>query len=121
MFKKMDWVLLAALVILGIAMTIIIYRPASSAGSTVIIKENGIRTQAYPLSHNATYTITNGDGTNTLTIQDGYASITDANCHDYYCIRQGKINQPGQSIICLPHRLSIEIQGEGDIIDGISQ
>ncbi|WP_440248169.1 NusG domain II-containing protein [Catenibacterium faecis] len=32
-----------------------------------------------------------------------------ATCPDHLCIKQGTINKKGQSIICLPHKLIVEV------------
>lgn len=32
-----------------------------------------------------------------------------ATCPDHLCIKQGAINKKGQSIICLPHKLIVEV------------
>lgn len=56
---------------------------------------------------------------------NGGISIEDADCPDKICLKQGFINKPGQSIICLPHKLVIEIIGDtkeekSSEIDGIA-
>lgn len=38
--------------------------------------------------------------------------MSDANCHDQICVRSGKILAPGETIICLPHKVIIEITAE---------
>ena len=53
-------------------------------------------------------------GTNTLVIEDGYAYITDATCPDKVCIYQGKINRPGEIIVCLPNMMIAKIVGEDE-------
>ena len=41
-----------------------------------------------------------------------YGGMGPADCPDGYCIRQGKITGKGQVIVCLPHRLVLEVTGE---------
>lgn len=53
-----------------------------------------------------------GDGQyNLLTITSQGIFIEEANCPDQICVRWGKISKPGQTIVCLPHRLVISITG----------
>ena len=60
----------------------------------------------------------NKDGDyNTVTVKDGKIAVTEANCPDQYCVRQGFCNS-GEQIVCLPHRLVISFLGETEI-DGI--
>ena len=35
--------------------------------------------------------------------------MTDADCPDKYCIQMGKATHTGDTIVCLPHKLVIEI------------
>ncbi len=53
-------------------------------------------------------------GYNKLHIEHGAISITEADCRDHICISQGRVSTAGVPIVCLPHRLTIEIEG-GDI------
>lgn len=39
--------------------------------------------------------------------------MADANCPDSLCIQQGKISKDGEVIVCLPHRVLVEIVSEG--------
>jgi len=51
-------------------------------------------------------------GYNVVHVEHGAISVTDADCPDHICIEQGTITGPGIPIVCLPHRLVIEIRGE---------
>lgn len=51
------------------------------------------------------------NGINILYIKYGYAYMYDADCKDKICIKQGKINVAGQSIVCLPNKISITVCG----------
>lgn len=58
---------------------------------------------------------------NTIEVRDGKIRIKAANCNDQVCVRTGYIQKPGETIVCLPHKLIIEIQSVdgsqyGDII-----
>lgn len=51
---------------------------------------------------------------NTIELSDGRIQIKSATCRDQVCVRTGFINRAGQTIVCLPHQLVIEIQNIGD-------
>ncbi len=75
--------------------------------------------ETFDLSQNTTYTITtesdidkNLEGTNHLVIQDGKVWISDANCPNQDCVKQGKISMNGEMLVCLPHRVTVSIVGE---------
>ena len=58
---------------------------------------------------------------NTLKIENHTATIISANCRDQLCVYHKSISSPGESIICLPHKLSITIIGGNESVpDGIS-
>ena len=55
-----------------------------------------------------------------MKIQDGQVFISEADCPDGLCVNTGKISKTGQTIICLPHKLVIEItDSETSVSDDI--
>ena len=48
--------------------------------------------------------------TNTVVIENGYVYMQSANCNDKLCIKQGKITKIGESIVCLPNKIVVEIK-----------
>lgn len=63
----------------------------------------------YSLSEDQTLEIHSSYGNNTLTISGGTAVMTASDCRNQICVQSGGISEPGQMIVCLPHRLSAEI------------
>jgi hypothetical protein len=55
----------------------------------------------------------NGDS-NTIEVRDNRIRIKGATCPDQVCVRTGFISKPGKTIVCLPHKVVIEIHS----IDG---
>lgn len=61
-------------------------------------------------------------GYNNLKVHDYGIEMIDADCPDKVCLSFGFIERNGGTIVCLPHRLMVEIvgaPGEGDDIDVI--
>ena len=52
-------------------------------------------------------------GYNVLEIEGGAAAVTEADCGDLTCVNTGAISREGESIVCLPYRLVVEITGGG--------
>ncbi|MBQ8730790.1 MAG: NusG domain II-containing protein [Lachnospiraceae bacterium] len=48
-------------------------------------------------------------GYNKIVISDGKVYVSEADCDNHTCIKQGKIHMTEQSIVCLPHKLIINI------------
>lgn len=51
-------------------------------------------------------------GYNTIRISTEGVAILDANCPDKLCVHSPTIKVPGQSIVCIPHKLIVRITGE---------
>ena len=53
-------------------------------------------------------------GYNVLKVSKGSIAMIDADCPDKLCIGMGPISQVGAKIVCLPHRVFVEIvAGQG--------
>ena len=52
--------------------------------------------------------------TNHLVIRSGYADMTEADCPDQICVNQKTISKNGESIICLPNKIIVEVVGGKD-------
>ena len=63
--------------------------------------------------------IDNEYGRNTIIIDKNGAAVTHSNCADKYEVKAGKITSSGQSLICLPHRLTVRLEG-AEKSDGIA-
>ena len=86
--------------------------------AAVSVYQDGQLLASYPLTDDLTEAIPwEENGYNLLLIENGAASVTDATCPDQLCMRQRAISKNGESIICLPHRLVLQIEGEeeGDL------
>jgi len=62
-----------------------------------------------PLSQDHTETFTDALGSNTLEISGGSAKMTAADCPDHICVKTYPISSPGETIVCLPHKLVVEV------------
>ncbi len=64
------------------------------------------------------FTLEDGRGSNTVQVDQGRIRIAEADCPDQVCVNQGWISNGAVPIICLPHRLMIEIVDGGGGLDG---
>ena len=60
-------------------------------------------------------------GTNHIVIQDNAVYMSDADCPDKLCVHTGTIHKTGETIVCLPHRVVVEITGTTDTFDVVVQ
>lgn len=72
--------------------------------------EGGIR--EVPLDRDGTLEVTTSLGSNAIMVEDGCVLVADADCAGRDCVSQGPISYSGERIVCLPHRLWIEVSGK---------
>ena len=92
-------------------------------GERVRVYVDGMAVSEYSLSDEISIDIKGyGGGYNSLRISDGAAYMTDASCPDKLCIHQGKADRSGQSIVCLPNRVVVKVEGkDGNGYDAITR
>lgn len=125
--KKKDIILLAAALLFALAMPAVMNAADGAAGSRIRITVDGEEYGVYPLDENREIEVDTGDFCNKIRIYGGEAYMEEADCPDGYCVRQGKIKGMKQTIVCLPHKLVVEVTGAGedgqsgeeDIPDGV--
>jgi hypothetical protein len=103
-------IILVAIIVLVATVGLFLLNIFKIEGSFAVIKIDGKETERYPLSVNTEVVIETGDdGRNILVIADNKAFMKDANCPDKICEGHSKISYKGETIVCLPHKLVIEI------------
>lgn len=91
---------------------------SKSSGQTVLIESNGKLYGKYSLLSNNEITVerTTSKGkviSNTVHIKDGEVWVTDSSCTNQVCTKHAPIDEAGESIICLPNRMVVKIEGKG--------
>ena len=109
---KKDIILIAALFLIGAVIAAVVLL-SGGKGAIVQVSVDGAVVSEYPLLSDLETDIhgTQG-GVNHLVIKDGMAWMENADCPDGLCIKMGRIHQNGQSIICLPHKIVVQIVAE---------
>lgn len=105
---KADLLLIGAL-LLAALLSFLALRLWRVEGAVAVVRVNGVEIERHALDEDGVFPL-NG-GSNLLVIRDGEAAVVEADCPDLLCVRQGKIRYRGQTIICLPNRLSVTIEG----------
>ena len=116
----------AALIVLLAALALVIMLCLDfgvSDGSYACVYVDSEPRGEYPLYEDREIVIEGYNGSrNVLVIEDGRAYMKEASCPDRLCMHQGRIDKSGQTIVCLPNRVVIEIKnGEGGGYDAITQ
>ncbi|MBE6787456.1 MAG: NusG domain II-containing protein [Ruminococcaceae bacterium] len=111
---KNDIILIVSILCLSL-IALVIYKSNQSKGSMVKVTVDKQVKDCYNFNNNTETVILSGDKNqyeNVLVIKDGYAFIKSANCPDKICVKHHKISKTGETIVCLPHKLVVEITEE---------
>lgn len=105
-----DFLLLAGILLFSLLFWLA-FRIFSSEGKTLAVMVDGETVMTLPLDQDTEQVIRTEGGRNTVRIRDGKASCTEADCPDKICVKHSEIDTEGETIICLPHKLVLEVEG----------
>ncbi|EOT40023.1 NusG domain II-containing protein [Enterococcus columbae] len=115
--KPWDFFILFSLILASFAPLVLFSIQQASQPTvsyTAVLKVDGKELKSFPLSTNQkryTYKYTDPDGDyNLIEIDHQQIRIKAASCLDQICVQRGWIRKPGETIVCLPHKLVIEIK-----------
>ena len=117
--KKADIILFFVLIVIGLFLSWYAFA-GSEAGKTVVVRAGGELYGTYDLSKDQEITIEQNGHVNQFIIKDGTVQMIHSDCKNQVCVKTGAIRRSSQTIVCLPNRVIIEIQGEEDGYDAIS-
>ena len=109
--KRWDWlfILIAAAIAAGLYFSGIL--SPGEKGAYAVIYIDGEEFERLPLDEDIEFPVATKAGENIVVISGGKVSVTEADCPDKLCVKQGKIDRQGETIVCLPHKLVVEIEG----------
>ena len=105
-------VALILLILIAVALSTLVMFISRTVGDTVIVTVDNQKIGEYSLTQDKSIKIQTANGYNDLTIKDGTAFISSASCPDGICSSHRPIKHNGESIICLPNKVIVEINSE---------
>lgn len=102
--KKGDFVIIGAIAA-AFVLSIVLLVAVKGQGSRVVIKQDN--KIIYDESINVDKTV--NTGTNTVVIKSGVVYMESASCKNQICVSTGEISKKGESIVCLPNKVVVEI------------
>lgn len=120
MIKKADIFLTLALIIAGLAISYFL-TVDSSSGSVLKITSDGKLFGSYSLLEDQQISLDKTGHHNTVEISDGTVSMVSSDCSGQDCVHQRSISESGESIVCLPNRIVLEISGGKAKYDSIAR
>ena len=117
MIKKLDIIIIIALLILSFIPTVIL-GISNNKDFTGIYAEISVASEVIDtiyfqdLEEEKHIPIITKYGENIIHASKDGIYMEEADCPDQVCLRDGTISKVGQSLVCLPHKLIVEIKGE---------
>ena len=107
--KKKDIILGIGIIAVALLMLLVLQINRGEEGNRIQVILDGKIYGTYSLEKDQVIEIEEGSFYNKIRVEDGKAYMEEANCPDGYCEEQGKISRHTQTIVCLPHKLVVEV------------
>ena len=115
-FKKTrnDLILLAGILLLA-SLCLVIFHFTKTSGNSVLITLNGSPYKVLSLSEYTELAVQNGAQSNIIVVKDGKAFVGEASCPDKICKAHRPISKVGETIVCLPNKLTLRIISQSSL------
>lgn len=120
---RADKFLIAAILLCSLLGLVKIYRhffaPLNQlfpAQATITTRDQVLHTFALdPAADKKSFHVSGRLGAATIEVANGKIRMQEANCPEQICVKQGWIQEPGASIVCLPGEIIIHIDGPAPV------
>lgn len=103
-----DFVIAACVLLL--AALIWVFPLLGERGAYAAVEQNGEDVAELSLSEERELRISGC----TVRVENGAVYVAESDCPDRVCVRTGKISKEGETVICVPNKISIRISGESE-------
>jgi len=112
MNRKLITVLDVFIIFISIVLSVTVFVTFlfSDEGKKVVVSIDDQVVAEMPLNTSLTKKFETENGFNLVVISNGECYVEKADCRDGICVNRGKIHKIGESIVCLPHKLIVEIK-----------
>lgn len=117
LFSKKDILLLGSILSLAAAGFLALWLFGQREGASVRILLEGQLYGEYDLRANREISVACSGGFNKVIIEEGQVYVAEADCPDGWCVRHAAVSRAGEVIVCLPHRLVVEVRGNAPAVD----
>ena len=114
-FCKYDLIAIVIVIALIILSSFVFWKVVGTEeGSRVVVYEDGKVIREVSLTEDTEFVV-EGTYTNKIAVRDGKAAVIESDCPGGDCMHSGWISESGRSIICLPNRVEVRIEGDSDV------
>jgi len=111
--KKTD-LILVVIALVAAAGIWLFYSAGAEKGLIAVVTVDGELKAELPIKFNDSVTIETEWGYNIVRTEYGQVFVEEADCRDQICVDHKKVSKVGETIVCLPHKMVVEIIGEGE-------
>ena len=121
MIKRLDLVILTGALLLAGLLGLLLFQ---GEGATLVVEINGTVVEKISLSslqEETKYSYETPSGRIEILADREGAEILSSGCENKLCVKSGKIKKNGQSILCLPGRTVLRLEGAEEApLDGVT-
>lgn len=121
---RADKILLAGLLLLAFVCAGALYGrfllPGSTQGARAVLTVGGKVVRTVELPGSGSFLLQGQSGPATVEVEGKRIRMQQAHCPGGHCLRQGWIEQPGESIVCVPGQIVIRIEGAA-VLDAVTR
>lgn len=114
--RRLDWIPVCLLVLVGLGLLLL----PREVGGTFTVTCDGEVLGTYPLGEDRVIPVETSFGSNVLTVSGGAVSVTEADCPGGDCTHTASVSRAGETIVCLPHRLIVSVNGASEGPDAVT-
>ena len=119
-WNRFDTLVALTVALLAIVSALLFYLPRSQTGVlTVVVTVSGQEIQRTPLSEFTAADVAHNGYTLHIAAADGGVAVTSSDCPTQDCVHTGTITRAGQSIVCLPEQVVVQLTGGGGGPDAV--
>ena len=121
MIKRLDLIILAGALVLAGLLGLLLFR---GEGAVLVVEIDGVAVEEISLSSlqgKTKFSYETPVGPVEILVDEDGAEILSSGCENQLCVKSGKIKKNGQSILCLPGRIVLRLEGgEETPLDGVT-
>ncbi len=120
-FRKGDGIAIAAVMLIAAGMmAFFLFSAGETADGTVRVYREGALIWEWPLNQDGAFSVS-GTYENRIRIEAGRVAIVESSCPGGDCVHTGWISRPGRSVVCLPNRVEVRVEGgtAGEEVDAV--
>lgn len=109
-FRIGDIFVIAVIVVVSV---VLMFLPVFGRADYAVIYVNGNEFGRFALNsrESETVMVSTDYGFNVVKIENGKVWVTESNCKDKLEMKAGAISRAGQSLVCLPNRMVVTVEG----------